>query len=182
MPRHTACTLGRGAATTRLTPCAAQHQRRQTRRQTRKQTPSPRRRLSSRSSRSMTPLTHATLTLTAAIDFDDSHPVDRDLTKEMVEKREPLASLGTKVQGLWHGTNGGKKWFEGKVTCVHADGTCNIYYHDGDEEEKVRMGDGARNRHPAHTGMAPCTGYSLNPHNGKDEQRKDRVLLLNVAD
>jgi len=89
VPRHTACTLGRGAATTRLTPCAAQHQRRQTRRQTRKQTPSPRRRLSSRSSRSMTPLAHATLTLTAAIDFDDSHTVDRDLTKEKVEKREP---------------------------------------------------------------------------------------------
>ena len=45
--------------------------------------------------------------------------------------------LGDRVRGKYQGQIGGRNWFDGVVTAVHEDGTCNLHYDDGDFEERV---------------------------------------------
>jgi hypothetical protein len=45
--------------------------------------------------------------------------------------------LGDRVQGQYEGQSGGRNWFDGVVTAVHEDGTCDLHYDDGDHEERV---------------------------------------------
>jgi hypothetical protein len=45
--------------------------------------------------------------------------------------------LGDRVRGKYQGQIGGRNWFDGVVTAVHEDGTCDLHYDDGDCEERV---------------------------------------------
>ena len=45
--------------------------------------------------------------------------------------------LGDRVRGKYQGQMGGHNWFDGVVTAVHEDGTCDLHYDDGDYEERV---------------------------------------------
>ena len=54
---------------------------------------------------------------------------------ESVARRLP--TLAERVQGKYQGADGGLNWFYGVVTRVREDGTCDIRYDDGDEEEAV---------------------------------------------
>jgi hypothetical protein len=45
--------------------------------------------------------------------------------------------LNDRVQGKYQGQSGGRNWFDGVVTAVHEDGTCDLQYDDGDYEESV---------------------------------------------
>jgi nitroreductase len=45
--------------------------------------------------------------------------------------------LGDRVRGKYQGQIGGRNWFNGVVTTVHEDGTCDLHYDDGDHEERV---------------------------------------------
>ena len=46
-------------------------------------------------------------------------------------------AVGDRVRGKYQGQIGGRNWFNGVVTAVHEDGTCNLHYDDGDYEERV---------------------------------------------
>ncbi|KOO35483.1 hypothetical protein Ctob_011943 [Chrysochromulina tobinii] len=45
--------------------------------------------------------------------------------------------LGDRVRGKYQGQIGGRNWFDGVVTAVHEDGSCDLHYDDGDCEERV---------------------------------------------
>jgi hypothetical protein len=45
--------------------------------------------------------------------------------------------LGDRVRGKYQGQIGGRNWFDGVVTAVHEDGTCDLQYDDGDYEKRV---------------------------------------------
>ena len=45
--------------------------------------------------------------------------------------------LGDHVRGKYQGQIGGRNWFDGVVTAVHEDGSCDLHYDDGDCEERV---------------------------------------------
>jgi hypothetical protein len=45
--------------------------------------------------------------------------------------------VGDRIQGKYQGQIGGRNWFDGVVTAVHEDGTCDLHYDDGDHEERV---------------------------------------------
>ena len=45
--------------------------------------------------------------------------------------------LGDRVRGKYQGQIGGRNWYDGVVTAVHEDGTCDLHYDDGDCEERV---------------------------------------------
>jgi hypothetical protein len=48
-----------------------------------------------------------------------------------------MPKLNDRVQGKYQGQSGGRNWFDGVVTAVHEDGTCDLLYDDGDYEERV---------------------------------------------
>ena len=54
---------------------------------------------------------------------------------ESVARRLP--TLNERVQAKYQGADGGVNWFDGVVTRVREDGTCDLRYDDGDEEEGV---------------------------------------------
>eukprot|EP00900_Chrysochromulina_parva_P011624 jgi/Chrpa1/20462/Chrysochromulina_OHIO_Genome00003074-RA len=68
-------------------------------------------------------------------------PSPRELMSEAREKRRLPHSkrpkLGDRVRGKYQGQIGGHNWFDGVVTAVHEDGTCDLHYDDGDHEERV---------------------------------------------
>jgi hypothetical protein len=45
--------------------------------------------------------------------------------------------VGDRIQGKYQGQIGGRNWYDGVVTAVHEDGTCDLHYDDGDHEERV---------------------------------------------
>ena len=45
--------------------------------------------------------------------------------------------VGDRIQGKYQGQIGGRNWYDGVVTAVHEDGTCDLHYDDGDYEERV---------------------------------------------
>ena len=68
-------------------------------------------------------------------------PSPRELMSQAREKRRLPHSkrpkLGDRVRGKYQGQIGGRNWFNGVVTTVHEDGTCDLHYDDGDHEERV---------------------------------------------
>ena len=68
-------------------------------------------------------------------------PSPRELMRQAREKhRLPPAKkpkLGDRVRGKFQGQIGGRNWFDGVVTAVYEDGTCDLDYDDGDNEERV---------------------------------------------
>eukprot|EP00966_Prymnesium_polylepis_P302382 6985880-Prymnesium_polylepis.1 len=55
------------------------------------------------------------------------------------EAPEGLA-VGARIKARYRATRGGarwKKWFKGRVTCVHGDGCFSVEYDDGDVEDRV---------------------------------------------
>ena len=68
-------------------------------------------------------------------------PSPRELMSQAREKRRLPPSkrpkLGDRVRGKYQGQIGGRNWFNGVVTTVHEDGTCDLHYDDGDHEERV---------------------------------------------
>ena len=68
-------------------------------------------------------------------------PGPRERMRQAGEKRRLPPSekpkLGDHVRGKYQGQIGGRNWYDGVVTAVHEDGTCNLHYDDGDYEERV---------------------------------------------
>jgi hypothetical protein len=68
-------------------------------------------------------------------------PGPRERMRQAGEKRRLPPSekpkLGDRVRGKYQGQIGGRNWYDGVVTAVHEDGTCNLHYDDGDYEERV---------------------------------------------
>ena len=48
-----------------------------------------------------------------------------------------VATINERVQGKFQGADGGVNWFYGVVSNVRDNGTCDIHYDDGDDEEGV---------------------------------------------
>ena len=48
-----------------------------------------------------------------------------------------VLAVGTRVDGLFEGHLGGELWYPGQITKVHANGTYDISYDDGDAETEV---------------------------------------------
>jgi len=81
----------------------------------------------------------------------EKEPVQMDTAKPAPSPRELMSharnegrlppskkpKLGDRVRGKYQGQIGGRNWFDGVVTAVHEDGTCDLQYDDGDYEERV---------------------------------------------
>ena len=48
-----------------------------------------------------------------------------------------VLTVGTRIDGLFDGRAGGELWYPGRITKVHANGTYDVAYDDGDVESEL---------------------------------------------